>query len=209
MTDTQQSPQVLTQGQSYMGGTVNFDTATGKPLAAGQTTLSQPLPTPGTTVSAPQGKDTVGAYSSPVMNSSESRTLYNRNDVTFTNTIARKNGNWQYLGSDTCAGTGVNSLVQTCDTGNSVSSYFGRFGIVNIQANSVSAVTGSFLISRIGGTSNSITGWTANGGNTQNGTITSTATWTATSSIRFNSTISAFTGTPTLSSMTGQVYFYR
>jgi len=35
-------PQTLTQGQSYMGGIVNYDSATGKPLAPGATTLSSP-----------------------------------------------------------------------------------------------------------------------------------------------------------------------
>jgi hypothetical protein len=35
-------PTTLTQGQSYMGGTVNFDSNTGKPLAPGGTTTSSP-----------------------------------------------------------------------------------------------------------------------------------------------------------------------
>lgn len=39
-------PTTLTQGQSYMGGTVQYDTATGKPLAKGATTLSQPAAAP-------------------------------------------------------------------------------------------------------------------------------------------------------------------
>lgn len=43
---TETQPQTLTQGQSYMGGTVQYDTATGKPLAAGATTLSQPAAAP-------------------------------------------------------------------------------------------------------------------------------------------------------------------
>lgn len=45
-TATQPQPQTLTKGQSYMGGTVQYDTATGKPLAAGATTLSQPATAP-------------------------------------------------------------------------------------------------------------------------------------------------------------------
>lgn len=40
---------VLTQGQSYMGGTVNYDTATGNKLATGATTLATPYASQSTT----------------------------------------------------------------------------------------------------------------------------------------------------------------
>lgn len=39
-------PETLRQGQSYMGGTVNFDTTTGQQLARGATTLSRPMGSP-------------------------------------------------------------------------------------------------------------------------------------------------------------------
>lgn len=39
-----QLPQTLTQGQNYMGGIVNFDANTGKPLATGATTTVPPAP---------------------------------------------------------------------------------------------------------------------------------------------------------------------
>ena len=37
-----QTSNILTQGQSYQGGTVGFDTATGQPLAPGETTFADP-----------------------------------------------------------------------------------------------------------------------------------------------------------------------
>ncbi len=40
---------VLTQGQSYMGGTVNYDTASGAKLATGATTLANPIANQSTT----------------------------------------------------------------------------------------------------------------------------------------------------------------
>lgn len=72
MTDST-APTTYTQGQAYPGGgTVNFDAQTGKQLAPGATTTLPPPPA-GTVVKAPQGTDTIGAYSSPIITSSASR----------------------------------------------------------------------------------------------------------------------------------------
>ncbi len=49
MASTNPNNNILTQGQSYQGGTVGFDTATGKPLAKGATTLANPVATQSTT----------------------------------------------------------------------------------------------------------------------------------------------------------------
>ena len=39
------TPATLTQGQPYLGGTVQYDSATGRQLNAGETTLASPAPT--------------------------------------------------------------------------------------------------------------------------------------------------------------------
>jgi len=62
-------PTTLTQGQSYMGGTVQYDTATGKPLAKGATTMSSVVGTPDKPIATNQYSEAIGPKPVPFLSS--------------------------------------------------------------------------------------------------------------------------------------------